>query len=73
MKRFICLSLSVLFIFGAALSPKLNKEKSHFLQNIKDLFHYHAEDTQRPKPKEYPPKFDKMLKKELKYPPQNKK
>jgi len=68
MQRFFCLSLSLVFFFGAALSPKITKGKSGFLQAVKDVFHYRAEDTQRPDVKEYPEKFEKDIKKQIRYP-----
>ena len=68
MQRFFCLSLSLVFVLGAALSPHITKEKSTFLQSVKDAFHYFSGDTERPKAKKYPEKFEKDIKKQIRYP-----
>ncbi len=41
---------------------------SDMFQKIGEAFHYFPEDTKRSKTKKYPPKFDKALQKQLRYP-----
>jgi len=41
---------------------------SPLFQDIKNAFHYFPEEKKRPNVKQYPPKFDKAVKRELRYP-----
>ncbi len=41
---------------------------SGMFQEVRDAFHYFPEDTERPKAKKYPPKFDEAVQKQLRYP-----
>jgi len=50
-----------------------DKGESRALQEIKNVFHYFPEGRETPKTKEYPLQFDKMLEKELRYPPEERK
>ena len=54
---------------GAKKSPALKGEgKSGLFQQIKNVFHYFPEDKKRPGVKKYPTRFEKDLKKEMRYP-----
>ena len=72
MSRFIYLSLATLFVFGAVFSPRMARGESTFVQGIKGIFHYSEDGADRPKPKTYPEKFEKDLKKQIKYPEREK-
>ena len=45
---------------------------SALFQEIRNVFHYFPEDTERPKSKKYPPRLDRILQKELRYPAEEK-
>ena len=54
---------------GTDKSPALKGEgKSGLFQEIRNVFHYFPGDKKRPGVKKYPSKFEKNLKKEMRYP-----
>ena len=69
MRKAIVVTIFAIFVLGVLFPVSRTSEgKSHFLQAIKDVFHYFPEDTQRSAVKETPTKFEKTMKKELRYP-----
>ena len=70
MKQVIVLAMSVLFVFGILFPVSRTSEgPSPLFEAIKKFFHYGAsEETERPKAKKYPTKFEKTLKKQIRYP-----
>lgn len=70
MRRVMAVTIFALFVLGVMIPIKSASEgKSHFFQAIKDVFHYYP-DSQSPKVKETPTKFEDTMKKQLKYPEQ---
>lgn len=64
MKKAMLAVIFATFIFGALITTQ---GKTHFFQAIKDVFHYSA-DAQSAAVKETPTKFERTMKKELRYP-----
>ncbi len=70
MRRVMVVAIFAIFVLGVLFPIKSTSEgKSHFFQAIKDVFHYYPE-TQSPKAKETPTKFEDTMKKQIRYPEQ---
>ena len=67
MKKAMVATIFAIFVLGAMIPIHSNEGKSHFFQALKDVFHYFPGDN-TPVAKETPTKFEKTMKKKLKYP-----
>ena len=73
MNRLFCISLSLLFVFGALFPLKSSKlfrctGDKGLADQIKKVFHATPDMERDVNSKKYPKKFDDMLEKELRYP-----
>ena len=71
MKRVMAATIFTIFVLGVLFPiSSTSQGKSHFLQAIKDVFHYFPDDTQGPKVRETPTRFEDTMKKQIRYPEQ---
>lgn len=68
MRKAMAVTIFAIFVLGVVIPiSSADSKNSHFFQAIKDVFHYFPGET-KATAKETPTKFEKTMKKELKYP-----
>ncbi len=69
MKKAVLIVVSGLFVLGILFPvEKTSEGPSPFINQIKSLFHYDKEHQKSPRAKEYPTRFERDVKKQLRYP-----